>query len=73
MRPSLHLREVDAVHQNLHLGRPRREAFDSLEHLQSVTDARLDDRAARLRCPITGTSVAAAWDEERRLLTALPE
>lgn len=52
---------------------PRREAFDSLAHLQSVTDARLDDRAARLRCPITGTSVAAAWDEERRLLTALPE
>lgn len=52
---------------------PRREAFDSLEHLQSVTDAGLDDRAARLRCPITGTSVAAAWDEERRLLTALPE
>jgi hypothetical protein len=38
-----------------------------------VTDARLDDRAAHLRCPITGTSVAAAWDEERRLLTALPE
>lgn len=52
---------------------PRREAFDSLEHLQAVTDARLAERANRLRCPITGTSIAEAWAQERRLLTQLPE
>lgn len=52
---------------------PRQEAFESLEHLQSFTVARLGDRVAHLRCPIKGSSVAAAWDEERQLLTALPE
>jgi hypothetical protein len=52
---------------------PRREAFDSLEHLQAVTDARLEERAARLRCPVTGTTLAEAWEQERRLLTPLPE
>lgn len=52
---------------------PRREAFESLEQLQAETDARLEDRARRLRCPLTGTSVAAAWEQERRLLTPLPE
>ncbi len=52
---------------------PRREAFDSLEHLQAVTDARLSERTARLLCPTTGASIAEAWDTERRLLTPLPE
>jgi transposase len=52
---------------------PRREAFESLEHLQAETDARVEDRARRLRCPLTGTSIAAAWEQERRLLTPLPE
>jgi hypothetical protein len=52
---------------------PRREAFDSLEHLQAATDARLAERAQRLRCPITGTPIAEAWARERRLLTPLPE
>lgn len=52
---------------------PRREAFDSLEALQGVTDARLEARARRLRCPTTGTSIAEAWEQERRLLTPLPE
>ena len=52
---------------------PRKEAFDSLEQLQAVTDARLEERAGRLRCPATGTSVAEAWEQERRLLTPLPE
>ena len=28
---------------------PRKEAFDSLEQLQAVTDARLEERAGRLR------------------------
>jgi hypothetical protein len=52
---------------------PRREVFDSLEQLQAVTDARLEERLARLRCPLTGTSIAEAWEQERRLLTPLPE
>lgn len=52
---------------------PRTEPFESLEHLQAVTDARLEERARRLRCPLTGTSIVEAWEEERRLLTPLPE
>lgn len=52
---------------------PRTEAFETLEDLQAATDARLDERAARLRCPATGTGIAEAWEEERRLLTRLPE
>jgi len=47
--------------------------FDSLEALQAWTDARLDERAMHLRCPATGASVAEAWEQERRLLTPLPE
>lgn len=52
---------------------PRREVFDSLEALQAATDARLEERAGRLRCPTTGTSIAEAWEQERRLLSPLPE
>ncbi len=52
---------------------PRREVFDSLEQLQAVTDARLAERTARLRCPATGATIDEAWDQERRLLTPLPE
>ena len=52
---------------------PRGQVFDSLEDLQAWTDARLEDRAHHLRCPATGTSVAAAGEQERRLLTPLPE
>ena len=52
---------------------PRREVVDSLEQLQAATDARLEERLARLRCPLTGTSIAEAWEQERRLLTPLPE
>ena len=52
---------------------PYGQAFDSLEDLQAWTDARLEERAMHLRCPATGTSVAEAWEQERRLLTPLPE
>ena len=52
---------------------PYSEVFDSLEDLQAVTDARLEERAARLRCPATGATIADAWEQERRLLTRLPE
>ena len=47
--------------------------FEDLEALQSWTDSRTDDCAARLRCPATGGSVAEAWERERALLTPLPE
>lgn len=51
---------------------PHREVFDSLAALQAATDARLAERATRLRCPVTGTTIADAWAQERRLLTGLP-
>ena len=52
---------------------PYGQVFDSIEALQTWTDARVEDRAHRLSCPATGTSIAEAWETERRLLTALPE
>ena len=52
---------------------PGAEYFEGLEALQCWTDLRIDARAARLRCPATGTSVAEAWQRERVLLTPLPE
>ncbi|TVR47847.1 MAG: IS21 family transposase [Puniceicoccaceae bacterium] len=50
--------------------------FDSLEQLQTATDAWIAAQAQRRRCPATGTSVAEAWAAERPLLRgceALPE
>ena len=52
---------------------PYNQAFDSLEDLQAWTDAGLEERALHLRRPATGTSIAEAWEQERRLLTPLPE
>jgi transposase len=52
---------------------PYCQAFGSLEDLQAWTDAGLEERAMHLRCPATGASVAEAWEQERRLLTPLPE
>jgi len=49
------------------------KTFASVEALQAWTDRRLDERALELRCPATGTSVAEAWEQERQLLTAMPE
>jgi len=52
---------------------PCNEPFDNLEQLQAATDVRLEERAGRLRCPATGTGIAEAWEQERLLLTPLPE
>ena len=52
---------------------PYGRTFRDLAELQAWTDARLAARAAERRCPATGTAVAEAWTEERRLLTPLPE
>jgi transposase len=50
---------------------PRRRAWDSLEELQAWTDEQVLARAERRRCPATGGSVLAAWEEERPLLGEL--
>jgi len=52
---------------------PYGQAFDGLEDLQAWTDAGFAERMMHLRCPATGTSIAEAWEQERRLLTPLPE
>ena len=50
---------------------PRRHAWSSLEELQAWTDQRVEASAVRRLCPATGTSVAEAWQEERRFLAPL--
>jgi len=52
---------------------PSDRSWRDLAELQDWTDAKLADRAMKLICPATGSSVAEAWDRERVLLTALPE
>lgn len=49
-----------------------RQRFDSLEHLQRYTDQRMIADAHTRLCPVTGKSVAATWEEEKRLLRPLP-
>lgn len=51
---------------------PRKEYFDDLAALQAATDSRLEHRFGELTCPVTGTTIAQAWEQERRLLTPLP-
>ncbi|MBI5277805.1 MAG: IS21 family transposase, partial [Burkholderiales bacterium] len=51
---------------------PLREHWANLGELQRYSDEQMQREAARLRCPVTGTSVAEAWEGERRLLAALP-
>jgi len=52
---------------------PTGGCFTSLEHLQAWTDARLEHDRERRRCPPTGTTIAAAWVVEQRLLRPLPD
>lgn len=51
---------------------PREEHFETLDALQAATDNRLEDRFRNLICPVTGATIAEAWERERRLLTPLP-
>lgn len=46
--------------------------FTDLAHLQSWTDQKIAVDVRRRRCPPTGTTVAAVWESERRLLRPLP-
>ena len=52
---------------------PTGRTFETLADLQAWTDRCLTDRTTRRRCPATGSTVAAAWERERVLLTPLPE
>lgn len=52
---------------------PYARGFGSIEELQAWTDERIDARARDRRCPATGTTVAEAWNAEKRLLTPLPD
>ena len=49
-----------------------RRCFPGLPALQHWTDEKLRISAGRRRCPVTGTTVAAAWEAERALLRPLP-
>jgi transposase len=46
--------------------------WSSWEELQAWSDARTWEEAERRICPATGTSVLAAWEEEKRLLRPVP-
>ena len=52
---------------------PHVRSFSSIEELQAWTDDQVAARCRHRRCPATGTTVAEAWDAERRLLTPLPD
>lgn len=52
---------------------PYTRSFASIEDLQAWTDEQIDARGQQRRCPATGTTVAEAWDAEKRLLTPLPD
>ncbi|MCA9145716.1 MAG: IS21 family transposase [Planctomycetales bacterium] len=49
-----------------------RQRFDSLDHLQRYTDERLRHEATHRRCPATGKTVLATWQDEQPLLRPLP-
>jgi transposase len=52
---------------------PRRMCFDSIEHLQEWTDAKVEAASHRRICPATGRSVHETWLDERPQLGPLPE
>jgi transposase len=61
------------VRDQRHWGDPSRQAWRDLGELQAWSDERAETSARRRRCPATGASVWETWQEERRLLSALPE
>jgi transposase len=54
------------------LGNVERRCFDSLEHLQEVTDGKLDAWSKRAVCPATGKTVYESWEQEIEHLGKLP-
>jgi transposase len=64
------------VERTVRTARARLEAtarpWDCLEELQAMTDAAVLQSAYQRRCPVTGGSVLAAWEDERHHLAPLP-
>lgn len=48
------------------------ERFQSLTALQEAVDRRIEERCQRLICPVTGSTVHAAWQAEQTALMPLP-
>ena len=51
---------------------PRGQDWSGIEALQAWTDEQVERSAHRRTCPVTGTSVYEAWQEEKRYLGPLP-
>ena len=54
------------------LGDVIRRAYDSLEHLQEMTDRRLEAYSKRALCPATGKTIHESWEQEAEHLAPLP-
>ena len=54
------------------LGDVGRRSYDSLEHLQEVTDRRLEAYCKRTVCPATGKTIYESWEQEMDHLASLP-
>lgn len=63
--------EREIRHQRL-AGDPSDADWRDLAALQRWTDERVERSSRRRRCPVTGTSVYEAWQEEKRALAPLP-
>lgn len=54
------------------LGSVERRGFDSIEHLQEITDRKLEAYSKRTLCPATGKTVYESWEKEIGHLKELP-
>jgi transposase len=54
------------------LGDVERRSYDSLEHLQEVTDRKIEAWSKRSVCPATGKTVYESWEQEVEHLCSLP-
>ena len=54
------------------LGDVGRRSYDSLDHLQEVTDRRLEAYCKRTVCPATGKTIYESWEREMDHLAPLP-
>lgn len=54
------------------IGDVERRRYDSLDHLQEVTDRRLETWSKRTVCPATGKKVFESWEDEGERLAELP-
>lgn len=52
---------------------PLTMAWSSMEDLQEWTDEQIEKGSRKTVCPATGTSVFDAWQQEKQLLTPLPD